>query len=58
MKKYSEVAPMVKSSLKNMNTEVEREFAMKDIKDVLSKHNVSSISDLPLGVKAKLMNGK
>jgi len=58
MKKYSEVAPIVKSSIKKLNVETERNFAMKDIENALSKHNVSSISDLPLSVKAQLMNGK
>jgi hypothetical protein len=58
MKKYSEVAPVVKSSIKKINTETERSFAIKDIENVLSKHNASSISDLPLSVKAQLMNGK
>lgn len=58
MKKYSEVAPVVKSSIKKMGIEIERNFAMKDIENALSKHNVSSISDLPLSVKAKIMNGQ
>lgn len=58
MKKYSEVAPIVKSSIKKLNVETERNFAMKDIENALSKHNVSSISELPLSVKAQLMNGK
>lgn len=58
MKKYSEVAPLVKSSIKNINTELERSFAVKDIEGVLAKHNVSSIADLPLNVKAQIMNGK
>jgi hypothetical protein len=58
MKKYSEIAPIVKSSIKKIHTETERSFAMKDIENVLSKHNVSNISDLPLSVKAQLMNGK
>lgn len=58
MKKYSEVAPLVKSSIKKLNVETERNFAMKDIENALSKHNVSSISELPLNVKAQLMNGK
>ena len=58
MKKYSEVAPMVKNSLKKLNVQVERNFNIKDIENTLSKHNVSSISELPLSVKAQLMNGK
>lgn len=58
MKKYSEVAPIVKSNIKKMNTEVERGFAMKDLENVLSKHNAASIADLPLEVKARLINGK
>lgn len=58
MKKYSEVAPMVKNSLKKLNVQVERSFNIKDIENTLSKHNVSSISELPLSVKAQLMNGK
>lgn len=58
MKKYSEVAPIVKSSLKKLNVETERSFTMKDIENVLSKHNASTIADLPLNVKAQLMNGK
>lgn len=58
MKKYSEVAPIVKSNIKKINAETERGFAMKDIENVLSKHNVASISELPLSVKAQLMNGK
>lgn len=58
MKKYSEIAPVVKNSLKKMNVQVERNFNIKDIENTLSKHNVSSISELPLSVKAQLMNGK
>lgn len=58
MKKYSEIAPTVKNSLKKLNIQVERSFNMKDIENTLSKHNVSSISELPLNVKAQLMNGK
>jgi hypothetical protein len=58
MKKYSEIAPLVKNSLKNLNVQVERSFNVKDIENVLSKHNVSSISELPLSVKSQLMNGK
>jgi hypothetical protein len=58
MKKYSEIAPMVKNSLKKLNVQVERSFNIKDIENVLSKHNVSSISELPLSVKSQLMNGK
>lgn len=58
MKKYSEVAPIVKNSLKKLNVQVERNFNVKDIENVLTKHNVSSISELPLSVKAQIMNGK
>ena len=58
MKKYSEVAPIVKSNIRKMGIETERSFSVKDIENVLSKHNVSSISELPLNVKAQLMNGK
>jgi hypothetical protein len=58
MKKYSEIAPIVKNSIKKLNTETERTFAVKDIENILSKHNVSSISELPLSVKAQIMNGK
>lgn len=58
MKKYSEVAPLVKNNLKKIHIETERNFSMKDIENVLSKHNVSSISELPLSVKAQLINGK
>jgi len=58
MKKYSEVAPIVKSSIKKINADTERSFAIKDIENVLSKHNAASISELPLSVKAQLMNGK
>jgi hypothetical protein len=58
MKKYSEVAPIVKSNIKKIGIETERSFAMKDIENVLSKHNVSSISELPLSIKAKIMNGQ
>ena len=58
MKKYSEVAPLVKSSIKKLNAETERSFAMKDIENILSKHNAATIADLPLNVKAQLMNGK
>lgn len=58
MKKYSEVAPLVKNSLKKLSIETERSFAIKDIENEMSKHNVSSFSDLPLSVKAKMLNGK
>lgn len=58
MKKYSEIAPVVKDNLKKINIEVERNFAIKDLETTLSKHNVSSISDLPLDVKAQILNGK
>lgn len=58
MKKYSEIAPAVKSNLKKLSIETERNFSMKDLENVLSKHNVSSISELPLSVKAQLINGK
>lgn len=58
MKKYSEVAPLVKNSLKKLSIETERSFAIKDIENEMSKHNVSSFSDLPLNVKAKMLNGK
>jgi len=58
MKKYSDIAPIVKSNIKKINTETERTFAMRDIENILSKHNVSSISELPLSVKAEIMNGK
>lgn len=57
MKKYSEVAPVVKQNLEKLRNETDRFFSMKNMEDVLAKHNVSSISDLPLDVKAKIMNG-
>lgn len=58
MKKYSEIAPIVKNGLKKLSIETERTFAMKDLENEMSKHNVSHFSDLPLSVKAKIMNGK
>lgn len=58
MKKYSEIAPAVRKELKNLHVQTERTFAMKDIENVLHKYNVSSISELPLNVKAQIMNGK
>lgn len=58
MKKYSEVAPIVKNSLRKLNIETQRSFAIKDIENEMSKHNVSNFSDLPLGIKAKILNGK
>jgi hypothetical protein len=58
MKKYSEIAPLVKANLNKINTDVERSFTVKEIENVMSKHNVSSISDLPLEIKAKILNGE
>jgi len=57
MKKYSEIAPLVKANLNQINQELERSFTMKEIENVMSKHNVSSISDLPFEIKTKILNG-
>lgn len=57
MKKYSEIAPIVKSNLDKLNKETNRFFSMKNVEEILTKYNVASISDLPLDVKAKIMNG-
>lgn len=57
MKKYSEIAPLVKSNLDKISKDIDRSFSVKEIENVMTKHNVSNISDLPLEVKAKILNG-
>jgi hypothetical protein len=58
MKKYSEIAPLVKRNLKEIGKETDRSFEMKNIEDVLKRYSASSISELPLDIKAKIINGE
>lgn len=58
MKKYSDVAPIVKRNLKEIGKETDRHFEMQSIEDVLKRYSAASISELPLDVKAKIMNGE